>query len=165
MRADHGYGPGNLLGTVSQSSGAPTGAVIETGTNTNGRYTRFADGTQICTFETFESVTASASGNVRQAVLADWSFPQDFVGAPTVIVNVDGTDTWGASSGVTATEATPVVFASVVLTNSNRTIRMTAIGSWILTRRAMLSPGLGGASRVRRDLLTDKSFKIGHAAS
>ena len=39
---------GTLLGTVSQSAGVPTGAVIERGSNANGEYVRFADGTQIC---------------------------------------------------------------------------------------------------------------------
>jgi hypothetical protein len=36
MRADYRYSPGNLRGTVSQSGGAPTGAVIERGSNANG---------------------------------------------------------------------------------------------------------------------------------
>jgi hypothetical protein len=39
----------NILGTVSQSSGVPTGAIIEAGSNANGKYARFADGSQICT--------------------------------------------------------------------------------------------------------------------
>ena len=39
---------GNILGTVSQSGGIPTGAIIERGSNANGEYVRFADGTQIC---------------------------------------------------------------------------------------------------------------------
>ena len=38
----------NLVGTVSQSGGVPTGAVVERGSNANGEYVRFADGTQIC---------------------------------------------------------------------------------------------------------------------
>jgi len=37
-----------VLGTVSQAGGVPTGAVIERGSNANGEYVRFADGTQIC---------------------------------------------------------------------------------------------------------------------
>ena len=37
-----------LLGTVSQAAGVPTGAVIERGSNANGEYVRFADGTQMC---------------------------------------------------------------------------------------------------------------------
>jgi hypothetical protein len=43
------YHTGNLLGTVSQSSGVPTGAVIERDSNSNGEYVKFADGTMICT--------------------------------------------------------------------------------------------------------------------
>jgi len=40
---------GNILGVVSQAAGVPTGAVIERGSNANGEFVRFADGTQICT--------------------------------------------------------------------------------------------------------------------
>jgi hypothetical protein len=40
---------GSILGAVSETSGVPTGAVINRGSNANGEYTRFADGTQICT--------------------------------------------------------------------------------------------------------------------
>jgi hypothetical protein len=42
------FGKGNILGTVSQVNGVPTGAVIERGSNSSGQYVRFADGTQIC---------------------------------------------------------------------------------------------------------------------
>jgi hypothetical protein len=42
------YHTGNILGTVSQSGGVPTGAIIERGSNANGEYVRYADGTQIC---------------------------------------------------------------------------------------------------------------------
>ncbi|WP_303698689.1 phage tail protein [Pseudomonas aeruginosa] len=61
----------NILGTVSQSGGVPTGAIIERGSNANGEYVRFADGTQICT-------------NSNRAITAD---PAAFIGAVT---SVDG---------------------------------------------------------------------------
>ena len=41
-------GIGSLVGAVSQVAGVPTGAVIERGSNANGEYVRFADGTQRC---------------------------------------------------------------------------------------------------------------------
>ena len=41
------YRRGNILGTVSQSGGVPTGAVIESGSNANGSYVKFADGTMM----------------------------------------------------------------------------------------------------------------------
>ena len=43
------YSNETILGTVSQSGGVPTGAVIERGSNANGDYVRYADGTQVCT--------------------------------------------------------------------------------------------------------------------
>ncbi|WP_158971824.1 DUF2793 domain-containing protein [Chachezhania sediminis] len=55
------YGSANLLGTVSQSGGTPTGGVIERGSNANGQYVRFADGTQICTNANAAITTAPAA--------------------------------------------------------------------------------------------------------
>lgn len=43
------YHTRNILGTVSQSSGVPTGAIIERGSNSNGEYVKFADGTLLMT--------------------------------------------------------------------------------------------------------------------
>ncbi len=73
MRADHGFSRGNILGSVAQSGGTPTGAVIERGSNPGGEYVRFADGTQICTrrfggpathhFWTFPAAFFPATGN------------------------------------------------------------------------------------------------------
>ena len=42
------YTQSTILGTVSQSAGMPTGALIEYGSNANGEYIRWADGTQVC---------------------------------------------------------------------------------------------------------------------
>ena len=38
----------NILGTVSESGGVPTGAIIERDSNANGEYVKYADGTMIC---------------------------------------------------------------------------------------------------------------------
>lgn len=38
----------NILGVVSQTAGIPTGAIIERGSNANGEYIKFADGTLVC---------------------------------------------------------------------------------------------------------------------
>ena len=55
------YNGGNILGTVSQSGGVPTGAIIERGSNANGGYTKFADGTLICLIHNFEPDWGSAA--------------------------------------------------------------------------------------------------------
>jgi hypothetical protein len=48
LTPDKAFRRGNILGTVSQSGGVPTGAIIERGSNANGSYVRLADGTQEC---------------------------------------------------------------------------------------------------------------------
>lgn len=55
------YDRKSVLGTVSETSGVPTGAAIERGSNANGEYVRFADGTQICTNGNAAITTAPAA--------------------------------------------------------------------------------------------------------
>lgn len=76
-RADFAYGPGNLLGSVTQAGGVPTGAVIERGANANGEYARLADGTQICTGSSF--TITSGGGTV-------WTYPASFFVTPKISV-------------------------------------------------------------------------------
>ena len=62
------------VGTVSESGGTPTGAIVQTATNADGTYVRFADGTQIC----WGGITSSNAGQVT------WTFPAAFVSTPRV---------------------------------------------------------------------------------
>ena len=73
LTPDKAFRRGNILGTVSQSGGQPTGAVIERGSNSNGGYVRFADGTQICWRADF---TAIRSNPAR--ITETWTFPAAF---------------------------------------------------------------------------------------
>jgi len=91
MRADYGYGRGNLLGTVSQTAGTPTGAVIESGTTTDGAYTRWADGTQIC--QAVLELTFDAAGRLETT----WSFPVGFATGSTPVT----TTSLAGDSGIT----------------------------------------------------------------
>lgn len=79
-RADYAYGPGNVLGTVAQTGGTPTGAVLESGENANGHYLRLADGTQLC----WQQKTSSATGQTL------WSFPAGFLGGTVPVVQATG---------------------------------------------------------------------------
>jgi hypothetical protein len=76
---------GTLLGAVSQSGGVPTGRVIERGSNANGEYVRFADGTQICTAVAAAVETSTAAGPIyMHSNLLTWVFPASFLSAPGV---------------------------------------------------------------------------------
>lgn len=79
-----------LIGTVGQSGGIPTGAVIERGSNANGDYTRFADGTQICTVTDFNlgSIKGAGAGTFadpyRTDAPATITWPAAFTASPAV---------------------------------------------------------------------------------
>ncbi len=65
-----------IVGTVSQSGGVPTGAIVGSGSNGNGLWTRWADGTQIC-----ERRHASVSGIIaanNYVSLGAHTFPAAF---------------------------------------------------------------------------------------
>lgn len=87
------YTATNLLGTVSQSSGAPTGGVIErvgtTGSG-NGAYVRFADGTQICT-ATGRGFSVNNTGGGVDALTYEWTFPAAFAATPVCAVILPST--------------------------------------------------------------------------
>jgi hypothetical protein len=53
----------SAVGTVSESSGTPTGDVVERGSNSNGEYVKFADGTLICTFKDDSVASFAISGS------------------------------------------------------------------------------------------------------
>lgn len=75
---------GNILGTVSQSGGVPTGAIIERGSNANGEYVRFADGTQECWLvveETLAVINAYGAGRYGSR---GWIFPAGFSAQPEI---------------------------------------------------------------------------------
>jgi len=78
---------GNAVGTVSQASGVPTGALIERGSNANGEYVRFADGTQICWCLAGSTQTADqATGNgFRASADVSFTYPVAFSAAPHVM--------------------------------------------------------------------------------
>lgn len=81
------YKRANIVGSVSQSGGVPTGAIVEIGSNTNGEYVKFANGTQICRFGYIG--TLAFNDYIYGAYVSgwiSWTFPAGFVSRPNVIV-------------------------------------------------------------------------------
>lgn len=135
---------GNVLDTVSQSGGTPTGGLIERGTNANGEYVRFADGTQICTHRVnLGSRISFGSGTYadpyRSSVFTPWTFPTAFVAAPALSGIIDVNNASGvvragslAAQTVSATAATNIqaVMASSFATDVTVFASLIAIGRW-----------------------------------
>jgi len=126
------YNEQNILGTVSQSAGVPTGAVVEQGSNSNGEYVRFADGTQICWHST--SVTQAISigllGGFRDAGQT-WNFPIAFISAPVVSGNPQALTSFSVTIPTTTTTASSV-FHTAIASQSSATLEadLIAIGRW-----------------------------------
>jgi hypothetical protein len=124
---------GSLLGTVSQSAGVPTGAVIERGSNANGSYVRFADGTQICT--TANAGTAACSttnGSVFSSSAGTWTFPMAFAGTAAEISlsgSVSTADRW-VCAGATSTTAASWKQRAAATSSTQLETRLMAIGRW-----------------------------------
>lgn len=85
----------NILDAVSLSSGVPTGGIIETGSNANGTYTKFADGTMLCKHVLTLDAPSTANGSVFQgATQTTWTFPVAFTDTPSI----HGTNLTGAGN-------------------------------------------------------------------
>jgi hypothetical protein len=124
---------GNVIGTVSQVAGVPTGKLVERGSNANGEFMKFADGTQICT-ATRPAVDALEASNAANAVfrhtaLLTWTFPAAFAAAPVVSGNGGVGTRW---LGIAAGSANNVTYR-VYSTFSDTALAppgLTAIGRW-----------------------------------
>lgn len=118
--------PGVLLGST---------VIVESGTNTNGNYIKFGDGTLICThWVTLTGLNSVAYGSVFRTPAQDWKFPSKFVGYPSVSVYPSsGIDFfWGgnATGGLGNDHAGFSVFRPIAFTNMNITVNLMAIGRW-----------------------------------
>lgn len=130
------YTSSTILGTVSQSGGVPTGAIIEKGSNDNGTYTKFADGTMVCTYSA--SVTDQACSTDYAPLYhgtRSWTYPHAFISEPVVAVPLfkwgTGASWGGVAGGVTTSSVTLRIYDVASRASGTSTlIGATAIGRW-----------------------------------
>jgi len=126
------YKRSNILGTVSQSGGVPTGAVIETGSNANGTYIKYADGTLICSKQTTRYSTTSAEAGFYGGDVASQNFAHAFVAAPIVTLtaaNSSGSGCW-ATNAVSTTTGVGSVRMYAAISGASALVNILAIGRW-----------------------------------
>jgi len=132
------YHQGNVVGTVSQSGGTPTGAVVERDSNANGEYVKFADGTLICSATLALIFTSNAA-----FVNKNWTYPETFSSAPKILANISIDSTPGGFSPISngnvgavggrfpsTTSAFIYVFQSTSTSGQGALCDVTAIGRW-----------------------------------
>ena len=123
---------GTLLGTVAQAAGVPTGSVIERGSNANGEYVRFADGTQICTLTYTGAVALTAySGTINRGAIA-WTYPAAFA-VNNPVLSASGQDQTSNGFGGQATSGLAsgiLSYFTVSVSVTSSAIGLQAIGRW-----------------------------------
>jgi hypothetical protein len=126
------YTQANILGTVSQTAGVPTGAIIQRGSNANGQFTRFADGTQICWLN--RTASLGMSPFVTNLFVGDfiWQFPANF-SSTTIAFSGSHADSasrgWVSASNYSVTQVTINCYSSA-LSNTGTLSLVSAIGRW-----------------------------------
>ena len=132
----------NILGTVSATGTypnlVPTGAIMEAGSNANGQYVKYADGTMICTHAfsvTAETGVANAFGTTAGTMYfkdTTWTYPAAFAVRPRVSSGGDGDRTGGftdvTGSMINTTSATHRVWRTN--TSVAQSVTVIAIGRW-----------------------------------
>jgi hypothetical protein len=132
------YAEGNILGTVSQTGGVPTGAIIESGSNANGEFVKYADGTMICYRQSLV-LNFVNTGRCSQT----WTFPTAFVGnAPATFVQFSVFSAAPNDTDLGTTKAESATLTSVFISQwrvtgttnfvsgNTVTTSVTAIGRW-----------------------------------
>lgn len=120
-------GKADIIGTVAQSGGTPTGAIIERGTNANGDYVKFADGTLVCHSTTIAITLSSASGS------ATWTFPAAFAFTPNCYVNIADASAVNEFSGNNRMRNVTTSSAMISINSSVQQayyVRASAFGRW-----------------------------------
>ncbi len=114
--------------------------ITESGSNANGNYIKFDDGTQICTspFIDISGAATTALGNIFYYPLPYQTYPASFISVPTTTVNVyrnggnyAGSLGWGsAETKGTTTGITPVALKPATGKFENTLVSIVAIGRW-----------------------------------
>jgi len=105
--------------------------IVESGSNADGEFTKFADGTQICVSGFLEININELTGSVYRSTPTglDYTFPVLFNTAPSVLTHtIIGSTTWGGGAPVVSTSSAELrAFASTSRTSE---VQAVAIGRW-----------------------------------
>lgn len=109
--------------------------IIESGSNENGRWTKFADGTMICTNTTEKGPLNTTVGGFYKTTSYDWIYPMPFLNSGN---NFNGNVMYASSScwvahgdsNNSATKATYKIFGDTQTGNTTIGISLMAIGRW-----------------------------------
>lgn len=122
-----------FVGAVSENEGVPTGAIIESGSNANGTYVKFADGTMICTgLTTFNSVSSVEFLSLFYVTL-NKDFPATFTNIPIVTCEPGFRESyifWSAVCAPSTTGFAMYTLSQKAFSSIDVNVSFLAIGRW-----------------------------------
>lgn len=121
-----------VLGTVSQSGGVPTGAIYERGSNANGEYVKFADGSAIA-WVNGDTTSFSQQGQIWVSDVVTMNLPMAFTSTARMVVSAGdnfGPSVWSGGCAMSTTQIQARSFYFLTLSQVTRTIRATVTGRW-----------------------------------
>lgn len=126
------YGTTNSVGVVSQVGGIPSGAIVERGSNGNGEYTKYADGTlDAWNGPVVINTPVIPASNIGTQFV--FNLPTSFVGTGTIMAHA-GPATSNDHFGVTNATFASASTCSVIIRNGANAqsfvIRYIAKGRW-----------------------------------
>lgn len=125
----------DIVGPVAQASGVPTGSIVERGSNGNGEYIRFADGTQICWRAAGTGGATIAAGGYATVNNGGAFFAAAFATVPRLAVSYAGA--WAPVALANYSNATTTHAGELYLKNTDSAARqftgelsVIAVGRW-----------------------------------
>lgn len=128
------YNVSNIVGTVSQSGGIPTGAIIERGSNANGAYEKYAGGLMVCYSPSLSMpAITEATGTLFAAVSEGvaWTFPAAFAVAPTISGQDASYNIWVVPGAASTSSCRLKSYFTSSLAGV-RTVSAVAVGRWFV---------------------------------
>ena len=108
--------------------------IVESGSNSDGSYVKYYDGTMICYKTVTDSVAmTTAWGNLYEGTMQLGDWPEEFISTPNVnVTNVSSTGAMIECFDIapTATSAGTVYFARAISYTSDVTVNVLGIGKW-----------------------------------
>jgi hypothetical protein len=107
-----------------------SGAIIEKGSNANGRYIKYADGTMICENRQAITMAFGGAGSLYRQLNVTYTFPVAFTVAPNCVASTYGQqNSWVGSADPSTTTLTLDVW-NVVSATVGTGVQYIAIGRW-----------------------------------
>ena len=123
-----------IAGTVSQSGGLPTGALMESGVNGAGQYWRFAGGLQVCINEFTTNLAVNQSANGMFYTSTAFAMPAAFASGSTpqfsFSARLPGAIVWGEFSSWNGAVAEMFIISGSSTSAANIIVKMIAVGRW-----------------------------------